>query len=65
MINAPQSGMHAWIDVGDGIALSTVESRRVLDFGGAFELPVEEVSEKLSWCEVKVKTDEEVRASSL
>lgn len=59
-----QSGMHAWVDVGDGIALSVINSRRVIGFGGTFDLPVEKVSEKLSWCQVDPGSDEEVRASS-
>jgi len=59
------SGMHAWVDVGDGIALSVINSRRVIGFGGTFDLPVEKVSEKLSWCQVDPGSDEEERDTRL
>ena len=50
---------HCWIDVGDGVPLSTVKSRHVLETGGAFEPPPEEVSERIYWVQLDVDDEEE------
>ena len=51
--------MHAWVDVGDGIPLSEIKTRRVLGFGGTCELPIEEVTEKISLFQLDPVSDEE------
>ena len=50
---------HTWVDVGDGVPLSDVKSRRVLKTGGAFELPIEEVSERINWVKLEVADEDE------